>query len=469
MHGEILSSLDTKDRIPLGEVHHGFVYNFWQDADHVRGLWRRIAVAEYEHGSRMGRAADVEMRCDTHKDWVFQGANCTPDEELPRRPVARRRRCFGVLEYDPAPSFPKNGFRWRSRSRTRAYSTRNGAVRHGFRAGTMTESSYPRIVKLWRRGTPSRPRLCLKARSTTWPRRRGVPRALRRRPLIGRGLTFFTSEFISCSRRQDAETAPAAWRQVARRHGRQLLFTSRDAWTKGRTSDSARSLWLSMCGFRQRRSAANYDCSMRRDRGTVEDVATGHDAVYAAIFENITGSIHAFRPGRKGEWSDTVLPSRPGASTRRSDADGWSGEAYFTYESFLVPPTLYADDGRRHARDQIAEAVYSMRAGYVAEQFWATSNDGTKIPYFLCMRRLPRARSPRSFIPMAASSCRCFPGTGTTAIARSMRDRPGWRAAAPSRSPISVAAANSVRPGTKRRSNIIISAPSTISRPWRRT
>src|SRR5271165_1433172 len=46
-HGEILKSLDTKDRIPLGNVDHGDVYNFWQDAEHVRGLWRRTRVADY--------------------------------------------------------------------------------------------------------------------------------------------------------------------------------------------------------------------------------------------------------------------------------------------------------------------------------------------------------------------------------------------------------------------------------------
>src|SRR5271169_2208194 len=39
MRSAILSSLDTKDRIPLGKLDHGEIYNFWQDADHVRGLW----------------------------------------------------------------------------------------------------------------------------------------------------------------------------------------------------------------------------------------------------------------------------------------------------------------------------------------------------------------------------------------------------------------------------------------------
>src|ERR1700755_3714955 len=40
-HDQILKSLDVKDRIPLGNLDHGKLYNFWQDAGHVSGLWTR--------------------------------------------------------------------------------------------------------------------------------------------------------------------------------------------------------------------------------------------------------------------------------------------------------------------------------------------------------------------------------------------------------------------------------------------
>jgi prolyl oligopeptidase len=43
----MLAVLNANDCIPTGEVEHGEVMNFWQDADHVRGLWRRASAAEY--------------------------------------------------------------------------------------------------------------------------------------------------------------------------------------------------------------------------------------------------------------------------------------------------------------------------------------------------------------------------------------------------------------------------------------
>ena len=43
----ILDVLDSRDRIPAIARRGGFVYNFWQDAEHPRGLWRRTTLEEY--------------------------------------------------------------------------------------------------------------------------------------------------------------------------------------------------------------------------------------------------------------------------------------------------------------------------------------------------------------------------------------------------------------------------------------
>jgi len=37
----ILRVLDATDRIPYGELDHQYVFNFWQDAQHPKGIWRR--------------------------------------------------------------------------------------------------------------------------------------------------------------------------------------------------------------------------------------------------------------------------------------------------------------------------------------------------------------------------------------------------------------------------------------------
>jgi prolyl oligopeptidase len=38
---DLLSALDADDRIPYVRRRGEYLYNFWQDAQHPRGLWRR--------------------------------------------------------------------------------------------------------------------------------------------------------------------------------------------------------------------------------------------------------------------------------------------------------------------------------------------------------------------------------------------------------------------------------------------
>jgi len=42
-----LDVLTSTDRIPYGTIRNGWVYNFWQDDTHVRGLWRRAEGDSY--------------------------------------------------------------------------------------------------------------------------------------------------------------------------------------------------------------------------------------------------------------------------------------------------------------------------------------------------------------------------------------------------------------------------------------
>src|SRR5262245_49674456 len=48
LEAEIRKILLARDRIAFPNLEDGWVYNFWQDAEHVRGIWRRVRPEEYE-------------------------------------------------------------------------------------------------------------------------------------------------------------------------------------------------------------------------------------------------------------------------------------------------------------------------------------------------------------------------------------------------------------------------------------
>ena len=102
-----------------------------------------------------------------------------------------------------------------------------------------------------------------------------------------------------------------------------------------------------MQAFAQKNAEPRYAVLLTPDaRGAIEDVSTGRDAVYASIFENVTGAIHAFQRDRSGTWSDTALDLPKGGSTHVVDSrTRGRRKPISAYESFLQPVTLYAYDG----------------------------------------------------------------------------------------------------------------------------
>jgi prolyl oligopeptidase len=74
--------------------------------------------------------------------------------------------------------------------------------------------------------------------------------------------------------------------------------------------------------------------------------------------------------------------------------DDWGPDALFTYESYVKPPTLYATDGKSAPRPIKAQSPVFDASQIAADQFWATSNDGTKVPYYLIHRKDRQGPAP---------------------------------------------------------------------------
>ena len=68
----------SHDRIPPPDIITGRVYNFWQDADHVRGIWRSTTIADYANSAPAWTTVlDLDaLATAENKNWVWQGADC---------------------------------------------------------------------------------------------------------------------------------------------------------------------------------------------------------------------------------------------------------------------------------------------------------------------------------------------------------------------------------------------------------
>ena len=83
LYDEALALASAKDRIPMPRFLGGEIYNFWQDGDHLRGIWRKTTLASYRTASPQWQTVldiDALGRAEG-KSWVWKGAQCLQQTE----------------------------------------------------------------------------------------------------------------------------------------------------------------------------------------------------------------------------------------------------------------------------------------------------------------------------------------------------------------------------------------------------
>ena len=165
LEADILAILDSDAKIPAVEKIGEHYYNFWKDARHERGLWRRTTLAEYRKAKPAWETVlDLDALNKTEKEnWVWHGADCLkPNYQRCLIALSRGGADADVTrEFDLASkTWVKDGYfrpeakgalQWIDRDSVYVF-TDFGKDAKG--NSTLTESGYPRIVKQWKRGTP---------------------------------------------------------------------------------------------------------------------------------------------------------------------------------------------------------------------------------------------------------------------------------------------------------------------------
>ena len=160
IHEDLLEIYNSRDRIPGIRLRGPWVYNFWRDAEHVRGVWRRTFLASYLDDEPVWETViDVDALAEAEgENWVWKGAQgLAPDY---RRFLVSLSRGGGdatvVREFDAVQKdWVEGGFQLPEAKSSMSWKDIDHVwVGTDFGEGSLTESGYPRIVKLWTRGTP---------------------------------------------------------------------------------------------------------------------------------------------------------------------------------------------------------------------------------------------------------------------------------------------------------------------------
>jgi prolyl oligopeptidase len=204
--------------------------------------------------------------------------------------------------------------------------------------------------------------------------------------LIVRRPSFFSADYYVL--RPDGSTLKVPLPEDAQVAGvtrGQLIATLQKPWSRdGRTIGQGALIAFPVLAYA--RTGRPQPVSVLYTPGShamIDEVAPGRDAVFASIYEDVVGAIHEFRPTSQGKWVGTRLPLPRGGSTSIVATDDWGSQAYFSFQSFLTPPSLYAYTGQGSPQLIKAQPATFDTRGLAVHQYWATSRDGTQVPYFL--------------------------------------------------------------------------------------
>ena len=393
-----LAIAEAKDRTPAPRLLQGQVYNFWQDADHVRGLWRTTSLASYlTTAPHWSDVLDLDALARAEKaNLVMKGEDCEP---------VRERRCLlslsdggedavEVREFDLGTrAFPDGGFRLPKGKQRVAFATEDEIVAaREWAPGELTVSGYPFVVKRLRRGAP------LAAATEVF---RGAPtdggygvtpvaladRDGRRAVLILRPLSTFEAEtyILDGAGRAVRLNLPLKSEPEGLLRGR-LLFTVNEAWSAHGTTVPAGSLIaVDLAAALARPSAlAPTIIFFPGLRQALQGVATTRDRLVVTFTDNVRGRAVLAAPAAGGRWTRTALSLPDNSTIAIVDADAHGDRAFLQATGFLEPTRTLLLDARTAQVTTAKVAPRRFDAGADAvEQHESVSSDGVKIPYFL--------------------------------------------------------------------------------------
>jgi prolyl oligopeptidase len=393
---EAKAILAAKDRIIAPTREGNEIVEFYQDAQHVRGILRRTPVAAYRAGTPQWETLfDVDaLGKAENESWVWHGKQCIPP---------KYDRCLVLLsrggkdaevirEWDATQrKFVEGGF-FLPEAKTNVTWLDSDTLLVGtdFGPGTLTDSGYPRLIKVWKRGTPlSQAELLFEAKKEdvwTYPVVSFRPEG--KVALISRGRNFYESDLYWY--RPDGTLAPLP---TTEHFGFEGVFQGQVVGSLKKDVKIAGKAFVagSVIAFDLQKWSASLIYEPTSESGYAS-VAITQNRLLLTTLENVRSKLFDARLDQ-GQWKLTNLGLPDLGTLSVVDADAWSDDAFALYQSFFEPTRLIDIQVERTQTLKTLPARFDAK-GMKAEQRWAVSRDGTRIPYFLLTSRTSKGPLP---------------------------------------------------------------------------
>lgn len=412
IRSETLEIFDSTDKIPAVVQRGDYLYNFWTDAEHERGIWRRTTWESYRSDNPHWEILlDVDaLGAEEGVNWVWHGAEVLyPSRERALISLSRggadadvtREFDMATLRFVPdgfSREESKGGMGWASEDGTEVF------VFTDFGPGSMTPAGYPRTVRRWRRGEATATEILYEGAADDMYIAAGADFTPGfERAFVMRAIDFYNSELIEIrpeglvSVEVPRSSEPVVWREW-------LLVHLREDWQVAGATFPAGALL-----------ATRYEDFLAGGRDFTElfvptpttslaDTTVTRHHVVVNLLDNVTNRLEVMTPPNRtdggadddGGWrrrpldigsgDETRLPTlgtiAVGAVNARETDEVWVTTAGFLSPSTLSKVTL--DEAGATTEVELLKSLPAFfdATGMEVSQHFVASEDGTRVPYF---------------------------------------------------------------------------------------
>ncbi len=397
LYSQAMEVLNSSSRLPVVYQQQDWLYNFWRDQEHPRGIFRRTTLEEFAADEpRWETVIDIDvLSSKENQQWVFKGMSCLPKHPenclvhlSPGGGDAGVTREFNAV----SKTFVEDGFSLPVAKGSASWIDADTVfVATDFGDGSMTSSGYPRIVKRWRRGTPlDSAELVYEGDATSV-----AASAFRLHSsggdidMVREGKTFWTAEYyqLTDGDRQRLELPRSA--SINGAFQGRLIISLKEDWTRAGTSYVQGSVLIADTTALYPGGKGEIDVLVSPDQSTiVESVSATDDSILVTVLDNVRGKIYRYTTKSDGSWQHQLVNFPDNGTLEITSTDDTSGSFFATYESFTSPPALYyvAAPGWQPRKMKSQQPTFDG-SRYQTLQYFATSADGTSVPYFVVLAK----------------------------------------------------------------------------------
>lgn len=395
LKAEALKILESKDKIPKVYILGDYLYNVWKDDKNVRGLWRRTKIDDYKKKRpKWETVLDLDkLSKKENEKWVFKGAHCLSPEN--RRCLVKLSRggkdAVEVREFDAVnKKFIKNGYFLKEAKVRLGWQDKDHIfVGTDFGKGSLTDSGYPRMLKLWTRGTKiESAKLIYEGRKESL----GLFSEIFETPesktiVVSEWLTFYTALYWIYEK---GKMKPLPIQESAKVLGvfkKHFILELRKAWTVEGKIFSPGSLLALRQEVGDVKKVTLKDVSslyVPSKTSSVLKVAILKDKILINALENVKGRVYSIQKMKKAFSKPKPMSLLKKSHLVLGATSSFRSDFFFYKQDFLQPEAFYHYNPVRKRVQKLKSLPEKFnRSGMVVEQRWVKSKDGTQVPYFL--------------------------------------------------------------------------------------